>query len=163
MSRKLTKNTVFKKILEDGRIYSIYPRTSTDIVYYNESETLTDLLNDIYDKISGGKPDIGYKSAIKYVAVSEDGKTVKFYRTNIVDEDTEADFTYTIPNTIVKKKTFLEFPPIGDSSCIYIDDSESATYIWDNTSLRYICTGRDYNNIKVIDGGNSDPEDEDNI
>lgn len=153
--KKPMKKVVIKKILSDGRIYSVYPKTLTDVVMYNDSENLTNIINDIYDKISGGKPDTQIKNAIKYIAVSEDSKVVKFYRTTEVDETTEPDFVYNIPESVVTKNSIYEFPVIGDSTVIYIDSSEKATYMWSDDDNKYYCIGRDYNAIDIIDSGDS--------
>lgn len=53
---------------------------------------------------------------------------------------------------VIVKDSYLKFPPIGSSNQIYIDTTENATYRWDDKSLKYYCVGRDYMNIKIIDG-----------
>lgn len=53
---------------------------------------------------------------------------------------------------IVSMDSYLNFPSVGHSNQIYIDTSENATYRWDDGSLKYYCVGRDYMNIKIIDG-----------
>ena len=156
--KKLIKKTVFKKILDDGRIYSIYPKTSTDIVYYNESERLTTIIDDLYSKITGDDKYSDKNRPIKYIAISDDNRTVKFYCSSDIDEDSIPDYTYTIPDVIVKKQSYLEFPPIGDNNCMYIDTTTGSTYIWDDINMNYLCTGRDYEKIKIIYGGNSNTE-----
>lgn len=52
----------------------------------------------------------------------------------------------------VYKESYLDFPTVGTTEQIYFDTGENATYRWDNAQLRYICVGRDYNNIEIIDG-----------
>lgn len=49
----------------------------------------------------------------------------------------------------------FEFPNIGDSSVEYIDKTANRVYRWDDTALTYYCVGSDYNEIKVINGGNA--------
>lgn len=44
-------------------------------------------------------------------------------------------------------------PNIGSENTIYIVKDENAVYRWDDTNLLYYCVGRDYNEIKVINGG----------
>ena len=53
-------------------------------------------------------------------------------------------------------RTRQELPPIGGENCVYFVTSENATYRWDNDSLRYIACGRDYSEIKIINGGKAD-------
>ncbi len=52
---------------------------------------------------------------------------------------------------IITESTYLEFPVIGNSNCIYIDSSANATYRWNDTDLHYYCVGRDYDNINLVD------------
>lgn len=53
---------------------------------------------------------------------------------------------------IVTEDSYLNFPTVGYANQIYIDTSDNATYRWDEQSLKYYCVGRDYMNIKIIDG-----------
>lgn len=53
---------------------------------------------------------------------------------------------------IISMDSYLNFPSVGHSNQIYIDASENTTYRWDDESLKYYCIGRDYMNIKIIDG-----------
>lgn len=53
----------------------------------------------------------------------------------------------------IQYESKLEFPSIGSEHLIYIDISENATYRWDNANLKYVCIGRDYNEIEIISGG----------
>lgn len=56
---------------------------------------------------------------------------------------------------ILYEDSYLKFPTIGNENQIYIDTSENATYRWDDADLKYYCIGRDYKEIKVINGGSS--------
>lgn len=56
---------------------------------------------------------------------------------------------------ILYEDSYLKFPTIGNENQIYIDTSENATYRWDDVDLKYYCIGRDYKEIKVINGGSS--------
>lgn len=47
----------------------------------------------------------------------------------------------------------LNFPNVGSSNLIYVDVEDSASYRWDNTTLSYVCIGRDFEQIEVITGG----------
>ena len=53
---------------------------------------------------------------------------------------------------VITEDSYLNFPSVGSENQIYIDRSENATYRWDDKSLKYYCVGRDYMNIKIIDG-----------
>lgn len=53
---------------------------------------------------------------------------------------------------VVSAESFLQFPSIGDSSCIYVDTIENKVYRWDDANLKYFVVGSDYNDIEVIDG-----------
>ncbi len=48
---------------------------------------------------------------------------------------------------------FLEFPNLGDSSTIYIDESKNKAYRWSDSELKYYCIGSDYQDIEIINGG----------
>lgn len=48
-----------------------------------------------------------------------------------------------------------DLPNIGLSNKTYFVTSENATYRWDEKKLTYFCTGRDYNEIEEINGGNA--------
>lgn len=52
-------------------------------------------------------------------------------------------------------KTYLEFPSIGDSKILYIDAAANKSYRWDDENLKYFVVGSDYEQIKIIDGGNA--------
>lgn len=54
--------------------------------------------------------------------------------------------------TIISFESYLQFPTIGDSTCIYIDKSENKCYRFDDSQLKYFVIGTDYNNIEIIDG-----------
>lgn len=56
---------------------------------------------------------------------------------------------------VTEAPTISQFPSIGKENHTYVCLSENATYRWDSENLKYICTGRDYNNIKKINGGNA--------
>lgn len=56
---------------------------------------------------------------------------------------------------IVLEDSYLKFPVVGNENQIYIDTTENATYHWDEQSVKYYCIGRDYMNVKVINGGSA--------
>ena len=56
-------------------------------------------------------------------------------------------------DNIITKDSYLEFPVVGKVGVVYVDATENSIYRWDNTKLKYYCTGRDYKEIEVINGG----------
>lgn len=56
----------------------------------------------------------------------------------------------------VQVETRFNLPSVGSSGTVYFVKDENATYRWDDTSLLYYCVGRDYEEIKVINGGNAE-------
>ena len=59
------------------------------------------------------------------------------------------------PNTSsgsTQAQTRGDLPSIGEESKTYFVIAENATYRWDNHTLTYKCCGRDYTEIKTIDG-----------
>lgn len=53
-------------------------------------------------------------------------------------------------------KSIAALPNIGDRNIIYIVEEENKTYRWDSVEAKYFVVGSDYNEIKLIDGGNSE-------
>jgi hypothetical protein len=49
--------------------------------------------------------------------------------------------------------SFAEFPTVGDPYKIYIDEGDNCVYRFDAEKLKYVCVGRDYTKIEVINGG----------
>lgn len=58
----------------------------------------------------------------------------------------------------IQVATLSELPSIGEKNGIYFVIDENATYRWDDTNLKYECVGRDYKEIKLINGGNAEEE-----
>ena len=48
-----------------------------------------------------------------------------------------------------------DLPSIGEETISYFVINENATYRWDKSSLTYECCGRDYTEVKTIDGGSA--------
>lgn len=59
---------------------------------------------------------------------------------------------------IIEKPNASQFPTFGAANCIYVSLEEDASYRWDPDNLTYRCIGRDYMNIKQINGGSADPD-----
>lgn len=58
-------------------------------------------------------------------------------------------------NVYVKElifKNYFEFPSIGETDKLYIAKDNNATYRFDDKSNAYVCIGRDYTEIEVIQG-----------
>lgn len=58
----------------------------------------------------------------------------------------------------VQVETLANLPNVGSENTVYFVKNENATYRWDEAGLKYYCTGRDYREIKVINGGNAEEE-----
>lgn len=56
---------------------------------------------------------------------------------------------------IVTKNTIYSFPTIGDAYHIYVATKTNRTYRWDDENTKYYCVGSDYDEINVINCGNS--------
>lgn len=58
----------------------------------------------------------------------------------------------------VQVEALANLPNVGSENTVYFVKNENATYRWDDAGLKYYCTGRDYQEIKVINGGNAEEE-----
>lgn len=56
---------------------------------------------------------------------------------------------------IVTKNTIYSFPTIGDAYHIYVATKTNRTYRWDDENTKYYCVGSNYDEINVINCGNS--------
>ena len=56
----------------------------------------------------------------------------------------------------VQVEALANLPNVGSENTVYFVKDENATYRWDEAGLKYYCTGRDYQEIKVINGGNAE-------
>lgn len=80
-----------------------------------------------------------------------------------VDEWLES-LVKSIPSTVLgseiicEKDSIYEFPNIGQANVLYIDKEDNGLYRWDTVHRKYYCVGRDYTQIKVIDGGSATNE-----
>lgn len=55
--------------------------------------------------------------------------------------------------TVINADSYLKFPSIGDSNCLYVDISSNKIYRWDDADLKYFVVGNgDYDDIQIIDG-----------
>lgn len=53
---------------------------------------------------------------------------------------------------VINADSYLQFPTVGDSQCLYVDTTDNKCYRWDDTNLKYFVVGSDYNDIQIIDG-----------
>lgn len=102
--------------------------------------------NYIWREVYGLNLDLSEKTDEDTVEVHYDSKSGKLYCAGGKVEDAT--------NLKVFESRY-EFPSLGDPKNIYIDRLESSTYIFDEVTHTYVCIGRDYNEIKIIDGGNA--------
>lgn len=58
-------------------------------------------------------------------------------------------------DNVVSVANLASLPNVGSSSKIYIVEDENATYRWDENTVKYYCIGRNYEDIKIISGGNA--------
>ncbi len=70
----------------------------------------------------------------------------------VVDNDERTVEVKLKPQQYVSK---YAFPNRGDKAVLYMDTTENRSYRWDETTGTYICVGADYNQIKIINGGNA--------
>lgn len=56
---------------------------------------------------------------------------------------------------IIPVDTRALLPSVGNTSSGYYIRDEKALYAWDDKKLKYYCIGRDYENIKIINGGDA--------
>jgi hypothetical protein len=57
--------------------------------------------------------------------------------------------------TVYLSETYLTFPNIGNKLILYLDTSSNKVYRWDDNNLKYYVIGSNYEDIKVINGGNA--------
>ena len=65
-------------------------------------------------------------------------------------------YTGTSSGGTVTVKNIAALPNIGDRNVAYIVEEENKIYRWDSVKAKYFVVGSDYNEIKLIDGGNSE-------
>lgn len=54
--------------------------------------------------------------------------------------------------SVINAESYLSFPTVGDSSCLYVDITANKIYRWDDANLKYFVAGSDYEEITIIDG-----------
>lgn len=67
------------------------------------------------------------------------------------------DLLYQDQNSIIETATQADFPSVGNVHTIYKASNEKSLYQWNPTTLSYelISGGTNYNDIKIINGGNA--------
>lgn len=61
----------------------------------------------------------------------------------------------TSENPILEYASSLQFPTTGEEGKIYVDMAHNKLYRWDDTNIKYYCVGSDYENINIINCGDS--------
>jgi len=56
-------------------------------------------------------------------------------------------------SNVCERNSVYEFPNIGKPNVLYIDKGGNGTYRWDDVARKYYCIGKDYTQIRCIDGG----------
>lgn len=57
--------------------------------------------------------------------------------------------------SLLRYGSYLEFPNVGQANALYLDTAANKLYRWNGNDLHYYAVGTDYNDIKIIDGGNA--------
>lgn len=84
---------------------------------------------------------------IKYTG----SNSLQFYDSQIKDWVTK-QINDSEKQVIISAESYLQFPTIGDSECLYVDTIANKCYRWDDANLKYFLIGSDYNEIEIIDG-----------
>ena len=58
----------------------------------------------------------------------------------------------------VQVDSISALPSLGNTGTVYFITDENAIYRWDEDGLRYVCVGRNYEEIKIINGGDANKE-----
>ena len=89
----------------------------------------------------------------QFRAITKSYDGIKNYVTEtLVDNDERTVEVKLKPQQYVSK---YAFPNRGDKAVLYMDTTENRSYRWDEITGTYICIGADYNQIKIINGGNA--------
>lgn len=102
-------------------------------------------------KLQTGKADLINGKVPSYQLPSGGGIDL----TAIEDRITNLESNIEFKSEITYANSYLEFPNIGNENNIYIDTNKNQPYRWDNENLKYYKVGSDYNDIKIINGGNA--------
>ena len=57
-----------------------------------------------------------------------------------------------ISGSVFTATSLYEFPSVGNSTFLYVDQSKNKIYRWDPDNLKYYVVGSDYDDIEVVDG-----------
>lgn len=57
--------------------------------------------------------------------------------------------------TLVRMAKKADFPSLGDSSRLYIDETDGVVYLWSDADLTYTPIASDWHQIETINGGNA--------
>lgn len=65
------------------------------------------------------------------------------------------DILYQDENSVVSRKSYLNFPKIGKSRVIYVDENTGERYRWINFHYELIAYAGSIEDITIINGGNA--------
>lgn len=96
---------------------------------------------------------------VEVIGTGPAGKSAYEYAVEGGYKGTEPEFYAAMGSTgaasIFPSESHLSFPNVGNKYVLYIAISENRAYRWDDTELKYYCVGSDYEEIKIINGGNA--------
>ena len=81
----------------------------------------------------------------------ENGRIV--FTNEELDFNVNPDGSTTGIKQIHKYETKYSFPNRGENEHLYIAEAENAIYQWLEDSLIYVCVGKDYEEVSIINGG----------
>ena len=63
--------------------------------------------------------------------------------------------SFNLPSSgaIIRKKSYLDFPTVGNPNNVYIDTTKQVIYRWDNENSKYEKDTQDFSDVVRIDGG----------
>ena len=57
-----------------------------------------------------------------------------------------------ISGSVFTAASLYDFPSVGNSTFLYVDQSRNKIYRWDPDNLKYYVVGSDYDDIEVVNG-----------
>lgn len=103
---------------------------------------IVDKIVPVQKKVIGTATSIAGKSAWEYARDGGYPGTEEQFAADLarIDKTIELGNIYQLPS------------PLGNSRTLYVISDEGASYVWLEDALRYVCVGRDYEKISVING-----------
>lgn len=93
-------------------------------------------------------------SSIKATAVSVVGKSAWEYAKEGGYPGSEEQFAIDLNriHKTIELEHIYKLPSLGDSHTLYVITDEGASYVWLDDALRFVCVGRDYTKVSLING-----------